>query len=127
VTDAEKTAIGRRFHAALAGRDWSTLGAMLAADVTWTLPGDNRVSGAFAGPAQVVANFHKIAGFGVNFALQHVLVSRDNFALALHNTAQRGAIVLDEHVAVVCRLDGATICAIETYLSDVDGMNAFFV
>jgi hypothetical protein len=127
VTDAEKTAIGRRFHSALAGGDWATLGTMLADDVVWTLPGDNRVSGAFAGRAQVVANFRKIAGFGVHFALQHVLVGRDNFALALHNTARRGAIALDEQVAVVCRLDGATIGAIETYLSDVDGMNAYFV
>ncbi|WP_328606237.1 hypothetical protein OG943_40860 [Amycolatopsis sp. NBC_00345] len=34
--------------------------------------------------------------------------------------------VLDEHLATVCTLQDGKVAAIETYLSDVDGMNAFF-
>ena len=57
-------------------------------------------------------------------------------ALSLHNTAQQGDSeallrsadrVLDEHVAIVCRLKNGKITEIETFLSDVDGMNAFFI
>jgi uncharacterized protein len=99
---------------------------MLTNDIVWTLPGDNQVSGEIAGRAGVVAHFQKIAAFGVSFELDHILVSRNNVALSLHNTAHRGDIVLDEHLATFCRLDGEAICAIETYLSDVEGMDAFF-
>jgi len=63
----------------------------------------------------------------LNFALEHILLSPDNMALALHNTATRGDLVLDEHLATVCTLSDGKIAAIETYLSDVEGMNAFFV
>jgi ketosteroid isomerase-like protein len=126
MTYAEKTAIGRRLHSRLVARDWAALGAMLAENVVWTLPGDNQVSGEIAGRDRVIAHFQKIAAFGVDFKLDHILVSRDNVALGLHNTARRGDTLLDEHLATVCFLDGEIIRAIETYLSDVEGMNVFF-
>lgn len=53
-------------------------------------------------------------------------VSRNNVALGLHNTARRGDRVLDEHLATVCRLHDGRIVEIETFLSDLPGMNAFF-
>lgn len=56
-----------------------------------------------------------------------MLVSREHVALSLHNTAQQGDRVLDEYLATVCRLKDNKIAEIETFLSDVDGMNAFFV
>ncbi|MYO23024.1 ketosteroid isomerase [Salmonella enterica subsp. enterica serovar 4,12:i:-] len=67
-----------------------------------------------------------IASFGLNFELKHILVSRDNVALSLHNTARRNDLVLDEHLATVCTLRDGKIAAIETYLPDLPGMNAFF-
>ena len=68
-----------------------------------------------------------IASYGLTFTLEHILVSRDNMALALHNTAQRADAVLDEYLSTVCRITDGLIVSIETYLSDVAGMNAFFV
>ncbi len=47
-------------------------------------------------------------------------------ALSLHNTATRGQLRLDEYLSIVCFVRDGKIAAIETYLSDVDGMNAFF-
>ncbi|ALE86309.1 hypothetical protein [Pseudonocardia sp. HH130629-09] len=67
-----------------------------------------------------------IASYGVDFALEHVLVSADNVALGLHNTARRGHRVLDEHLATVCRIGDGRIVEIEIFLSDEPGMNAFF-
>lgn len=74
----------------------------------------------------VIARAQLIASYGVSFTLQYVLVSRDNMALSLHNEAQRGDLRLDEQLATVCRIREGKIVAIETYLSDVDGMNRFF-
>ena len=74
----------------------------------------------------VIARAQLITSYGVSFTLQHVLVSRDNMALSLHNEAERGDLCLDEQLATVCRIGEDKIVAIETYLSDVDGMNKFF-
>jgi ketosteroid isomerase-like protein len=120
-------ALGQRFHSALAAGDWEAVRSLLHDDVTWTLPGDNAVSGTVEGAGAVVEHVRKIASYGVRFELLHVLVSRENVALSLHNTARRGDVVLDEHLSTVCRVRDGRIAGIETYLSDVPGMNAFFV
>ncbi|HZZ46050.1 MAG TPA: hypothetical protein VFE65_04120 [Pseudonocardia sp.] len=44
-------------------------------------------------------------------------------ASSLHNTARRADLVLDEHLATV---RAGRIVAIDAYLSDLDGINAFF-
>ena len=122
-----KLDIARRFHAALVARDWNALRVLLTDDAQWTLPGDNTISGTAIGADAVVERGRKIASYGLNFELLHILVSRDNVALSLHNTARQGDSVLDEYLATVCRLKDGKIAAIETFLSDVDGMNAFFI
>ena len=99
---------------------------MFTDDATWTLPGSNAISGRAEGGDEVVARGRKIAAYGLKFELLHILESRDNVALALHNTAERDGVVLDEYLATVCRLRDGKIMEVETYLSDVDGMNAFF-
>ncbi|WKE67654.1 MULTISPECIES: nuclear transport factor 2 family protein [unclassified Streptomyces] len=92
-----------------------------------TLPGENTISGTVVGADAVVERARKIASYGLSFELLHILVSRENMALSLHNTAQRPDAVLDEYLSTVCRLRDGRIAGIETYLSDVPGMNAFFV
>lgn len=124
--DAEKLELARAFHASLASRDWDRLRSLFTDDAVWTLPGDNAISGRAAGADAVVERARKIASYGLNFALKHVLVSRENLALSLNNTAERNGVVLDEHLATVCRLRDGRIAEIETYISDVAGMNAFF-
>ncbi|MGF6884243.1 ketosteroid isomerase-like protein [Nocardia sp. GAS34] len=119
--------LGKQFHAALSTGDWTAIRALLHDDATWSLPGDNTVSGIAVGGDAVVERARTIAGYGLHFELLHILVSRENVALSLHNTARRGDAVLDEYLSTVCRLREGKIAAIETYLSDVPGMNAFFV
>jgi ketosteroid isomerase-like protein len=119
-------ALGRIFHAALITRDWELLRSVLHDDVLWTLPGENQISGTATGADEVIARGQLIASYGVSFTLLHILVSRTNVALNIHNEARRGDLRLDEHLATVLRVDGSRVRDIETYLSDVDGMDAFF-
>ncbi|GAA1908207.1 nuclear transport factor 2 family protein [Streptantibioticus ferralitis] len=119
--------LGQRFHAALVTGDWVTIRSMLHDDATWTLPGDNTVSGVVVGADAMVERAQKVASYGLSFKLLNVLVSRENMALSQHNTAQRPDAVLDEYVSTVCRLRDGKIAHIESYLSDVPGMNTFFV
>jgi hypothetical protein len=43
----------------------------------------------------VVERIRTIAGYGVSFALKHNLVSRENLALSIHDTAERDGLKLD--------------------------------
>jgi ketosteroid isomerase-like protein len=124
--DDPNYAIGKQFHSALVAGDWAGIRSLLHDDATWTLPGENTISGTAVGAEAVVERAQKIAGYGLNFELPHILVSRDNVALSLHNTARRDDAVLDEYLAPVMRLRDGRIAGIETFLSDVPGMNAFF-
>ena len=74
----------------------------------------------------VIERAQLIASYGLSFELKHVLLSRENMALSLHNTAERDGVRLDEHLATVCRLRDGRIADVETFLSDVPGMNTFF-
>lgn len=122
--DAETLALA--FHAALVAKDWSAMRDLFQQDATWTLPGDNVISGRATGIDAVIDRAKLIASYDLSFALEHVLLSRDNMALGLHNTAERNGIRLDEHLATVCRLRDGRIQDVETFLSDVPGMNRFF-
>jgi uncharacterized protein len=124
MTDAQT--IARDFHRALVNRDWAHMRTMFHDDATWTLPGDNTISGRAVGGDAVVERAKLIASYNLSFELKHVLLSRDNMALSLHNTAEHDGIRLDEYLATVCRLRDGRIAEIETFLSDFDGMNRFF-
>ncbi|AXJ96133.1 MULTISPECIES: nuclear transport factor 2 family protein [unclassified Sphingomonas] len=118
--------LAKEFHTALVARDWSAMRSLFHDDASWTLPGDNAISGTAAGADAVVERARLIASYGLSFKLEHILLSRDNMALALHNTAERNGIRLDEKLATVCRLRDGRIAAIETFLSDIPGMDRFF-
>ncbi|MCW3797224.1 nuclear transport factor 2 family protein [Sphingomonas sp. BN140010] len=122
----QREALAKRFHACLLARDWNGIRLLVHDDANWVLPGDNLISGPAVGGDAVVERAKLIASFGVSFQLLHILVSRDHVALALRNMATRPGAVLDEYLATVCRLRGDRIIEIETYLSDVRGMNRFF-
>ena len=95
--------------------------------MTWTLPGHSLVSGTARGADAVIQRAETIAGYGLIFTLKHVLVGAHGVALSLHNTARRGETVFDAHLVAVLSLDGGRVAVINTYLADVEMLNAFFV
>ncbi len=127
MTDTEKTAVAQEFLAGLKTRDWDRIRGVMTDDITWTMPGGSLISGEAQGVEAVLARARQIAGYGLDFALNHILIGQHHVALSLHNTATRGDLKLDEYLATVCFLRDGKIAAIHTFLSDIDGMNAFFV
>ncbi|GGQ85660.1 nuclear transport factor 2 family protein [Couchioplanes azureus] len=119
--------VGERFLAAYAARDWDGLRALLDEAVEWTLPGSARISGTARGADAVIARTKDIAAGAVRTELLHVLVGQSGVTLSLRNTAEHAdGRTLDEHLATVLRLRDGRIHAIDTYLSDVPGMNDYF-
>ena len=127
LTDTEKRAVAGEFLAGLKTRDWDRLRGIMTDDITWTMPGSSLISGEAQGVEAVLARSRQIVGYELDFALNHILIGQSHVALSLHNTATRSGLTLDEYLATVCFLRDGKIAAIHTFLSDIDGMNAFFV
>jgi ketosteroid isomerase-like protein len=124
---AEKSDVAHQFLTGLQKRDWDLLRSIMTEDIVWSLPGSSLISGEAHGLDAVIKRSQLIVSYGLTFTLKNILYGQYGVALSLHNTAKRGNLVLDEHLATVCLLREGKICAINSYLSDVDMLNAFFV
>ena len=123
----DKRQIAETFLLGLRTRDWALLRTIMTQDIVWTLPGHSRISGEARGIDAVIERSQIIVSYGLNFQLNHILEGRHGLALSLHNTAESQGKILDEHLATVCQLRDDKICSIDTYLSDVEMVNSFFV
>ncbi|MFF3767539.1 nuclear transport factor 2 family protein [Streptomyces sp. NPDC001922] len=120
-------AVAERFLAAFQARDWEMLRGLLADDITWTMPGTGTISGNAHGADAVVNRARHIASQGLHTELLHMLVGAHGAALSLRNTATAAdGRTLDEHLATVLTVHSGRIVTIDSYLSDIDGMSAFF-
>ena len=126
MTDDERHELASRFIHGLLDHDWERMRSALADDATWSLPGETGVSGLAEGADAVVERGRAIVSGGVSIELQYILLGRDNAAVMLHNTGRRGDAVLDEHLTTVFTLRAGRIAALETLISDVPMLNAFF-
>ena len=91
----------------------------MAETIIWSLPGQASTSGEAVGVASVVVRADRITSSGVEFNLKNVLFGQSGFALSLNNRAQRGELILDEHLATVCTVEDGKITRIDTYLPDI--------
>src|SRR5258708_14150472 len=125
-TEKEKTEIAQKFFTGLRKRNWN-FKSIIADDIVWSLPGSSLISGETHGVDAVIERSQLIVSCGLTFTLKHILLGQHGVALSLNNTARRGDLVLDEHLATVLSIRERKIFAIATYLSDVEMVNAFFV
>jgi len=116
----------QEFLHATATKDWMAMRKLVANDAVWTLPGRSAISGESRGGDAVVARAKQLAEYGVNVSIEHMLYGLTDVALVLHNTGQHGNVALDEHLCNVCRVRDGKISSIDTYVSDVEMLNAFF-
>ncbi|MEU6083158.1 nuclear transport factor 2 family protein [Streptomyces sp. NPDC047108] len=125
--DKDRAELAAEFLAAFRDRDWDTLASLFAPDIVWSMPGDGTISGTAEGAAAAVGRAREIAGRGIRTELLHVLTGGHGVALILRNTATAGdGRTLDEHLATVLTMSEGKVTAIDSYLSDVPGMSAFF-
>ena len=123
---AARREIGEAFRASQQAGDSAGLRKLLHDDIVWVLPGDNAVSGEAHGIDAIFARFATLARFGVTITIEHIVLSRDGTAVILHNTGAHEGKALDEYLVSTLELRNGLIARIDTYLSDLDMMNAYF-
>ena len=126
-TEGQKTELAQKFLTGLRNRDWESLKSLMTEDIVWSLPGSSLISGEAHGADAVIQRSQLIVSYGLTLTLKHILIGQHGVALSLNNTARRGDLQLDEHLVTVFSLREGKICAISTYLSDLEMLNAFFV
>ena len=127
LTDVEKKQLAETFLRALGTKNWDLLRSIITEDIFWTLPGTSVISGEVSGADAIITRAQQIVSYGVSLELKHILYGQYNVTLSVHNQATRDELILDEHLATVCTILNGKISKIETYLSDIDGLNAFFI
>ena len=126
MTEAEKKSIAESFITSLRTQDAELLASITTDDVEWTLPGTCVISGVADGVVGIMARAHGLASREVNLEILYILYGLEDVAIMLHNTSQQGGRVLDEFLTTVCLLRGDRIHRLNTYISDVPMLNAFF-
>ena len=125
--EAEKKAITGKFYAAIDARDINLLKAILTGDVVWSLPGKSLMSGEAHGVEAILKRAEIMHRYGVKVGIEHVVYGFNDVAQLLPNTGKHRDRILDGHLTNVYGLRGNKICRIDTFISDVDMLDAFFV
>ncbi len=125
--DALKLNIAQQFLGALQNKNWDLLHDTITDDVSWGMPGNSvLISGKIYGAEAVIRRAKVIAGFGTSFTLNHFLISLNGVALSVRKQAQRNGIVLDDYRMIVLNITGGKVSAINTFASDIAGIDSFF-
>ena len=127
MTDEDRKQLAILFIAALRAVDANGFRAIMTDDVVWTLPGTSLVSGIAKGVEGILKRARTIVDHGANVEIQHVVLGYEGVALLLHNTGKRNGRILDEYLTTVCTLRDRKIARLDTYISDIPMVNAYFV
>ena len=127
MSDIDFRALGRQFLEALGAQDWAAMRALVTADVTWSFPGEARISGVAEGVDAVVAKSRAIASSGVHIELLNVMAGVNGAAISLHNTAAaEDGRSLDQYLVTVLTVRDGKINKIDSFLSDPAKIAAYF-
>jgi uncharacterized protein len=126
MTNDDKDRLAKRFLSILGKPDEEVVKSVAVGDVVWTFPGSSVISGEARGVAGIMKRAKAIAEQEVKVEMVRTVFGYDGIAVILHNTSATSCRVLDEHLAAVFSFRGDKISRLDTFLSDVPMVNAFF-
>ena len=127
MTESEKKDIAESFVKALTNRDAALLTSITTEDIVWRIPGTSLMSGEARGVDAILKRSETLNRFGVSIKIEHVVYGLDDVGLHQHETGKHDGNVLDEHITTVCNLRGRKIHCLDTFISDVNMLNDFYV
>jgi uncharacterized protein len=124
--DEQKQKLALQFLSILGKPDARVVRDVAVEDVTWTFPGTSQISGEVHGIDGVLKRAHTIASYKVKVEIGRTVYGLNGVSVILHNTGEKDGKVLDEHLAAVFTFRGHKIERLDTHLSDVKMVKAFF-
>lgn len=126
MTEQDKKTIAQSFIRGLGNRDGNLLRSIMTEDVVWSLPGESPMSGEAHGVEAILKRANTLQAFNVKIEIERVVYGLQDVALHLHNTGHHAGKVLDEHLTTVIHLDGEKVRRLDTFISDIPMLNAYF-
>ena len=127
MTEQDKRQIAHDFLRGLRDQDANLLRSIMTDEVVWSLPGQSLMSGEAHGVEAILKRAATLARFKVKIELKHVVFGLRDVAVLLHNAGNVDGRVLDEHLTALIHLDAGKIQRLDTFISDVGMLNAYFV
>jgi ketosteroid isomerase-like protein len=126
VTNEEKLQLAKKFLSVLSTPSEDVVKSVAHDDVLWTFPGSAVISGEAHGVEGVMKRANTIASYGVHVEVVRPVYGHSGVAVLLHNTGAKNGRTLGEHLAAVFSFRDDKIARLDTFLSDVPMVNAFF-
>jgi hypothetical protein len=126
MTNEEKLQLAKKFLSVLSAPDADVVKSVAVDDVLWTFPGSAIISGEAHGVDGVMKRATTIASYCVKVEIVRPIYGHSGVAVLLHNTGAKNGQTLDEHLAAVFSFRGDKIARLDTFLSDVPMVKAFF-
>jgi uncharacterized protein len=127
MNDEQKKALAVNFARSVKSRNPQLLQSLVTDNVTWSLPGTSLMSGEVHGIDGILMRAEILEAFEVNVQVEHVVLGHKDVGFLLHNTGHKGDKILDEHLTTILILHDNRIRRLETLVSDVPMLNAYFV
>jgi ketosteroid isomerase-like protein len=126
MNDEQKRTLALKFLSILGKPNADVVRDVAIGGVVWTFPGTSQISGEAHGVDAIMKRAHTIASFAVKVEVIRTVYGFSGVSVILHNTGERDGKVLDEHLAAVFSFRGDKIERLDTHLSDVAMVKAFF-
>jgi len=126
MTHEAKVRLAHRFLSLLSAPDEASVRSVTTDDVIWSFPGSSVISGEAHGVTGVMSRARAIADHRVQVEIVRSIFGYSGVAILLHNTGERNGVVLDEHLAAVFSFRDDKIARLDTFLSNVPMVEAFF-
>jgi ketosteroid isomerase-like protein len=127
VTEKTRLNLVFQFMGAVKKGDRELISCLLTEDAIWVFPGRNVLSGVAKGIDAVANRAALINSYGISIEHTNSLYSLNGLGLKLHNEGRKDGLILDEFLLSAITFKSDKIYSIDTYLSDIPGMNAFFI
>jgi ketosteroid isomerase-like protein len=109
----------QRFATALLTLDEAALTEISAHDISWSIPGQGRLSGVHVGARAIIAVATTVRRHGIAIEVKQVLTGRDGVTAILHEVGTDAAAPLDVRVALVLLFRHGRVATITGFISDV--------
>jgi ketosteroid isomerase-like protein len=124
--DQQKQTLALKFLSILGKPDAGVIREVAVEDVVWSFPGTSQISGEAHGVDGLMKRANTIASYKVKVEVIRTVYGFSGVSVMLHNTGEKDGKVLDEHLAAVFSFRGDKISRLDTHLSDVPMVKAFF-
>ena len=115
-----------RLAAGIMAADRGQIAAVAAPDITWTAPGQGKISGTHRGPEEVYRFARTLADFGYQVDLQQLTFGTGEVAAVIRGTGTHDGHGIDVGQVNILQLDGDRISPVRTCFSDIDSVDRYF-